>query len=352
MITKSATGKLALNKIYLYNFYAANKGILLLTIGWLIFKIFNFFDLLHRPTALYEPMNYFAKLLMSTIPHPVVFVTVAVIGLAICCILLVKPDILYVRIFLTFILLWVNLFQWSWGVESVVSYTLLFSHLYTMLVPFDSKDQEVTKIGHKVTMIKLFYAAILVTYTLSGVWKWIALVYKLVLKPEDVNWLSDSGALFNAVVSFRNYDFDYNWLLPFFCWPWLWKFAFLLMNTIQTFCLFAVNRIQLQPLVALAFVIFHIINSIMFATVFITAILVIIILFFPYHLFRKDDSEIVNYYKSELGSKFTIQYINGEIDTYTDFDAFRLHFYRSHPFTGGFLYLPGLRTLCSIGKRK
>lgn len=352
MIQKSYNGKFGLHTIYLNNFYISNKGILLLTIGWLIFKVLNFFDLIQRPSSLYEPMNYFSKLLMPTIPNPIVFVTVAAAGIGFCSYLLFKPKTLIIRILLTFIVLWINLFQWNWGFESVVSHSFLFCHLCTMLIPFDSPDKSSEKLGVAVTMIKLFYATILATYTLSGFWKWIALGYKIVLKPQDVNWLSDSGAMCNSIVGYYNYDLDFHWILPLFAIPLLWKIAFLVMNSIQILSLFAVNRHQLQPLLGLSLVIFHLVNIIVFNVIFITAIFVIIILFFPYHLISNTETEIVSYHKSELGSKFTIQYPNGEIDTYTGFDAFRAYFYYRHPLIGGLLYLPGLRTLCSVAMCK
>jgi hypothetical protein len=346
MAVLSKSGKEYNATVFLYNFYRANKGILLLTIYWLIFKLYNYFDLIQRPIQLYEPMNYFARLLMPSLPSAWIFVSAIMLGIALSTTLLFRPNSIFLRLLLSFIVLWVNAFQWSWGFESVVSHTLLFSHLCTILISFKTSEVVLEKRMLTVKMIKLFYVCILTTYILSALWKWVGLAYKLFFRVEDINWLSDIGALSNALISFRNYDFDYQWLFPLFVFPFIWQFLFLLMSFLQTICLWAAFRFQLQPFYAFVFFIFHLVNSVVFNTIFITAPLVMVILFFPYHLCSKQFANERIYTTSE--NELIITYPNGDQDVYQNFEATREQWYQKYPLLSSILYLPGVNTIANI----
>ena len=271
-------------KVYLknhYNFIYGNKALLLLTVGFSVFKLINFFYLRQRPAELFIPDNYFSKLLMPHLLRPEVYPIVAVFSIYICFYLLVKPEHYWLRLILTLQLLWLNMAQWSFGFFSHVAHLLLLAHLFLIFVPFKitTNKKEAQIIAET---LNWFYAGLLLTYSLSGLWKWLGLAYKLFFKPTAVHWLHPDASLFNAVVSFRNYDLEFN-LLPLFAYPLIWQAGFIIILLIQTFCILAAFQPQFRVGVGLALIIFHSINAVVFVTVFITAPLVLVCLFFPYH---------------------------------------------------------------------
>lgn len=171
--------------------------------------------------------------------------------------------------------------QWSYGFFSHVAHLLLLAHLFSIFISFrittEKRGAEISN-----TTLNWYYGGLLFTYFLSGLWKWLGLFYKVFFKPTDINWLHPDASLFNAIISFYNYDLNFN-LLPLFSYPLFWQISFILVLFIQIFCVLAAFRPQLRTGMALALIVFHIINAIVFATVFVIAPLIIACLFFPYY---------------------------------------------------------------------
>jgi hypothetical protein len=178
--------------------------------------------------------------------------------------------------------LWLNVAQWSYGFFSHVAHLFLLAHLFSIFIPF-----KITTNRHEARIINRtlnwYYGGLLFTYTLSGLWKALGLFYKLCFKPLDVHWLHPDASLFNAVISFRNYDLAFD-LLPVFAYPRFWQLSFVLVLLVQVLGVIAAFRWQWRVGVGLALIVFHVINAVVFATVFIIAPVIIALLFFPYHV--------------------------------------------------------------------
>lgn len=269
-----------------FNFIYGNQALLACTIGFILYKTGNFFILRQRPAELFSPGNYFTRLLMPALPPAGLYVPLALLALLCCTWLLGHPRAYGLRLVLTFQLLWLHAAQWSYGVFSHVGHLLLLAHLFSVFIPFDlARDRQEARLIHKA--ISWYYAGLLFTYGLSGMWKWAGLVYKLMLKPGDIHWLHPDASLLTARISFQSYDLPF-YLLPAFSWPWVWQAGFILVLLVQTGCIVAAFRLAWRPGVGIALIFFHLINAVFFLTSFVLAPLVIACLFFPYHaLFRK-----------------------------------------------------------------
>src|SRR5690606_23458804 len=97
------------------------KAIMLLTFFWIIFKGYHYNKASNRPAELFQPMNYFAELFMPAFPGPVIFYGCCLIAIIMILFIFFINDHPLPRIIVFFLLMWINLFQWSFGVESVES---------------------------------------------------------------------------------------------------------------------------------------------------------------------------------------------------------------------------------------
>lgn len=332
-----------------YHFGRAIYFIQFVVLGWLIFKGYNFHSLSARPQALFEPMHYFGKLFMPLFPSSFLFYGVILLGLITTVLKIINDDKIFTRIIQFVIVAWVNVFQWSFGFESAVSYTLIYVLLFSLFIPVKGyTTQDLPSINK---MIEYFFVGIFITYTFSGIWKVVGVSYKLLLKPEDVHWLSPNGALYNAVVSYRNYDLPIEPILKYYQYPLFWQMSFLIVLFIQLFCWLAAYRLQLRMWAGLSLIIFHAVNALFFKTVFITAPIVLLTICFPYHLFIKNeltyDKKIFFSEDNEL--KYTKTYPNGDMDWYKGFTAYREIMYDKNRVFGSLLFVPGVFIFYKMG---
>ncbi len=160
-----------------------------------------------------------------------------------------------------------------------------------------------------------------------------------------------NGALYNAVVSYRNYDLPIEPILKYYQYPLFWQMSFLIVLFIQLFCWLAAYRLQLRMWAGLSLIIFHAVNALFFKTVFITAPIVLLTICFPYHLFIKNeltyDKKIFFSEDNEL--KYTKTYPNGDMDWYKGFTAYREIMYDKNRIFGSLLFVPGVFIFYKMG---
>ena len=320
-------------------------------LGWLVFKAYNYHILLNRPHELFEPIHYFARIFMPSFPFPILFYGILLLGIAATMYRLAFNENILIRIIQVIIVTWVNVFQWSFGSDSAVSYILIYVLIFSLFMPNSMPEVErQNERKNIIKMIEYYFLAIFITYTFSGLWKVIGLGYKLIFKPYDVNWLSPNGALYNALISHRNYDFPIAPILKYYQYPIFWQVGFLIVLFIQLFCWIAAYRLQVRIWVGLSLIIFHVVNAVFFKTVFITAPMVLFVICFPYHLFVMPK---INYCSaltlSPIGELlYTKTYQNGDVDCYKGFAAFREIRYDRHPVWGSLWYVPGAWVIYKI----
>ncbi|TAH26076.1 MAG: hypothetical protein EAZ07_05140 [Cytophagales bacterium] len=338
------------------NTFQFSKGIYFiqfLVLAWLISKAYNYHVISDRPNSLFEPMHLFGTLFMPRFPSPILFYSVILFGVFTTVYRIFNDDKTIIRILQLLIVVWVDVFQWSFGSDSAVAFILIYSLLFSLLIPSKLQDDHHDKIAVN-KMIEYYFLGILITYSFSGLWKVIGILYKLILKPTDVHWLSPNAALYNAVVSYRNYDSPIEPILKYYQYPLFWQMSFLIVLFVQMFCWLAAYRLSIRLWCGFSLIIFHLVNALFFQTVFITAPLVLFIICFPYHLFVKNtlrfESHITLSDYDEL--IYTKTYTNAELDTYKGFLAFREILYDRNPIWGSLWFVPGARLIYSIFRLK
>lgn len=331
------------------NFFYANKSLMVFTIGWVLFQVYSFSDLSLRPPELFIQRHYFGKLFMPFFPSGILFYSVGIAAILICIFILFKRGSIALRTILAFSVMWLNLFRWSFGGQGHSGHLLILAHLLGIFIAykeisFNKDNKEIQK------SIEWYYLGLLMTYTYAGLWKCISLIYKVVFKGNEVSWISSKGALYNYLLEYRGADLpiDHPGMFDF---PLFWQLSFLFTCFVLTFSYLAAFRQPLRIWIAVAIIVFHLVNNIVFNVAFYTAIWVLVCLFFPYEkvFSRIRNSQIPVFNRTFTGkgrsASYERIYENGDIDRFDGFYAYREKITDRNRIWGGLLYFPFLDSL-------
>lgn len=267
---------------YIGDFYYANYALNLLTICWLGWQIYIYSTFSERPTTIFEPINYFQKLFL---PHyPPVWLYYGV--MLVCFVSLIysfKKSTITLRLIITFCLLYLNALTWGYQFNSHVTHILILGHLFKVFLPHDLESLNIDKVK-SVKAIKWCYAGILVTYSFSGIWKVVGLVYKFTIRPQDVNWLDKDAMQFNAIVGYRIWDLKYDYWIELLGIQPLWQIVFVIMIIGQLLSVCFVFRKSWLYFGAIWTAMFHVANIVLFKVIFVIAPIAVLTIFMPWLL--------------------------------------------------------------------
>ncbi|WP_181307312.1 hypothetical protein [Rufibacter sp. XAAS-G3-1] len=335
------------------DFFYAELFLRLFTFVWLCWALTKFDQYLDRPAELYEPLTWVGSLVTPVLPRKEVFWGVlAVAALANLGKFFVKRAIIP-QVVLAAALLWINLVLWSYGYLPHVNHLFLLAHLFLIFVVVEKPGvNKPDKIQY--TSINWFYFGLLFVYTLSGLWKIAALAKKLLSASADVHWLRPPAALYNALVSFREYDQPLTFAHLFLEYPWVWQIGFVAVVYILTSAVAAAGHPPLRPWVGALLMGFHLINQFAFLIFFVVACLTILCLFFPYSLVCRQYRELCRFPIDFrfTGKKRTATYIrtyeDGQEDAYHGFEAYRQRLQDKHYYLSGLLCFPGVKLVTEL----
>ena len=313
-----------------------------LVFGWLIFQTYTYYLMSDRPSVLFSPINWFDHLFMPVFPHWMIWYLVIIFTVFVNFRLLQNGERKWERIFLGIVLLWINGIRWKYEFFSHVGHLLVLYHLLGIFIPRKKQvnDQELIPYAKA---IQWLFAGILVTYTWSGLWKVIGIVYKSIFKPDQINWLHPLAMKLNAIVGYRDWDDQMGDLITYYDFSLFWQITFLLMLGLQLFSILGAIRVQLLPYIMLGNISFHLVNAWLIRIEFYLAPMILLVAFFPYFFFTKNEN---NYTLSQDSNRLYIKnYPNGEQSIYSGYYAFRQRLYDKRPLIGGVFYFPGISFL-------
>jgi len=245
-------------------------------------------------------------------------------------------------------LLWINLVLWSYGYLPHVNHLFLLAHLFLVFVVVEHPAKN--RPGkEQYQSIQWFYFGLLAVYTLSGLWKVAALGKKLVSASGGVHWLKPEAALYNALVSFRDYDQPFAMAQVYTEFPWVWQLGFLAVVYFMVSAVAAAWHPPLRPWVGAFLVAFPLLNQFAFLIVFGVACLTLLCLFFPYSLvFRRYRQALERPTHTRFEGKgnaasFQRIYASGLQEAYAGFEAYRQRLLDKRYYLAGLLYLPGVK---------
>ncbi|WP_028981986.1 hypothetical protein [Sporocytophaga myxococcoides] len=330
-----------------FNFFYADRFLRIFTFFWLFYQVYNYFQLQDRPKELFIRMNYFSKSFISEFPSSAYFFSIIIVALISNSFSIKNSSSILNKALLLFCIMWFTCLKWSYGFASHVGHFFILTHFFGLFIPAKSTDSQ--NQGSQICTIRLFYFGLMVTYTISGIWKLGGLIQKLVFSPHVIHWLHPQAALVNAVSGYRFWDNQLGSLLHAYDYPIIWQILFLLTLYLQIISFVASVRLPLFYWIGLGTIIFHIHNIVFMRTEFYVTPIIITILFFPYHLILKKKSTAIKYLNFEIqksgeGKEFQYKriYENGISDEFIGFYAFREQCRDSRKWYYGFLFFPGI----------
>lgn len=273
------------DELYLYDFRVFDKIVGIFSIIWTFYIVWLYQNvLLPRPESLYMPINWFQKVFMPTFPQPTYFYSMVVLTILMLVVNYFRQRIFY-RIVLFFLILWLNALKWNYNFASHVGHIFVLTYFFSIFLNFDRQKDD---LKGKAAAVHWFHAGILLTYTLAGAWKFIGLFYKLFMETQKMSWMNEHAIELNAIVSKRIHDeFPSAFILDLYAVPYVWEILTVCIFFIQLFSIMGALNKRLSYFFLAGLIIFHLYNSILNNTDFYVAIITLVILFFPYHLFKR-----------------------------------------------------------------
>ena len=268
-------------ELTVYNYKISYFGIRIFTLYWLYDQL-NFYKIfLKRPTDFYIPNLWLQKVFFLVFPSEFYFyslVTLCVISLIIS---VLKPNVLFNVICFILIGL-INLPIRGYHGLSHTNHVLILCFFFSIfLIPKKLKENDYK-------YVQFYYAGLLITYSLAGFWKFISMAKDIVSRDPDISWLELNAAKLNT---FTNYHFadlqPPEYILKLYEYPKLWIFITITGILFQTLSIFGAFSRKFLNFTLFFLLCFH-----FYTKYFVIADLMVmkyglIVLFFPYHYFKK-----------------------------------------------------------------
>lgn len=285
------------NQKFIFDYQYADFVLRIFSVFWLMYVVYSYYEIFNRPHVLFEPIIRFQKIFVPIFPTPLLFLSVILVALFLLIITLFNQKIIF-RILLFLVFLWLNTIKWNYNFFSHVGYVFILAHLFFSVLPPKSLSvfNDKKNLEFFSRSIRWVYAGILVTYSMAGFWKIVALAYKLLLQPNNINWVSSNAIELNAIVSARFWDESISKaMLNIYSLPYVWESLTVIIFFIQFIAVFGAFNKKLSYFILLGLLLFHVYNMIFINTSFYVASFVLLILLFPYHLiFNKKYNRISN----------------------------------------------------------
>lgn len=316
-----------------------------LVLGWFVFQTYTYHLMADRPLELFAPINWFDKLCMPTFPHWVVWYVVIGMAAFVNVRLIFNGSRKIERMVLAILIMWVNCIRWKYEFFSHVGHILILYHLLGMFIPRKNKVLDPDLLDYAVA-IRWLFGGLLVTYTMSGLWKVVGLIYKMVWFPDVVNWIHPLAMRLNSVVGYRDWDLPLDMVSMLYAVDWPWQIAFWLMLIIQVTSVLGAIRTQILPYLALGNFLFHVVNIFVIHIEFYLSPLTLLVIFFPYHLIDQEWKANQKFYLQKVENGiYERRYTDGTRDQYSGYYAFREKKYEQNQLLWGWLFFPGLSLL-------
>jgi hypothetical protein len=340
-------------KELVFNFFYADRCLRIFTFFWLFYQVYIYFQLQDRPKELFIQMNYFSRIFMSEFPSSAYFFSIIIIALIANGFSIKNSSSIVNKALLLFCIMWITCLKWSYGFASHVGHFFILTHFFCLFIPAKSPDS--SNHGYHIRAIRFFFLGLMITYTISGVWKFGGLIQKLVFHPNVIHWLHPQAALVNAVSGYRFWDNQLGDLLHAYHFPIIWQILFLVTLYLQMISCIASIRLPLFYWIGLGTIIFHIHNIVFMRTEFYVTPTIIAILFCPYHLIFKKKSTTIKYLNFTIqqkgeGKEFQYKriYENGIFDEFIGFNAFREQCRDMRKWYYGLLFFPGISLIANF----
>ena len=305
----------------------ADRGLLLITIAWLVIRVEMWSRINLRPEESYEPLMWLGRLVFPELPHPAVWYGILGFAFAAVVVCLLRPRWLVARIVLTASLLLLITPEYGFGHLEHVNHLFLLAHVYSVFRPL-GRPQNIQEAEFRAAGYTWFLLGLLAIYTASGLWKVVDMTIRDVIKP-GVTWLNPDAMLASAVAAMRNVDLPM--ILPSYVEAVAWAFpiGYVVLTLIFSASFLAAFRRPLLIIVVPVILVFHFLNAVTLYALFLSTIVVASVVLLPYdYLLPTIKGKLIPVKSSTIeraagDATYQRRYENGDVDTFIGFFAYR-----------------------------
>lgn len=346
LVQRSPTGARNETLSAAWSSHYADRGLLLLTILWLVLRVETWGRIVLRPEASYEPIMWLGRLVFPVLPHPVIWYGMVGIAFAAVIACLFRPRWLLSRLILAASLLLVITPELGFGHVEHVNHLFLLAHVYSVFRPL-GRPRSIRQAESHASGYTWFLLGLLAVYTVSGLWKVVDMTIRDVLKP-GVTWLHSDGMLSSSIAAMRNLDLPMavpNYIETI---AWVFPIGYVFLTFVFCASFVAAFRRPLLVLVVPVIVVFHLLNALTLYALFLSTTIVATVLLLPYDYFL---SAIQTKLEPVLSSsmvgaagdaRYRRRYKNGDVDTFIGFFAYREWLWDRATLLAAPLYYPGV----------
>lgn len=345
-VQRGETGRLNEDLRAAWSSYVADRGLLIVTLVWLLLQFQEWQRIALRPDALYQARFWLADLMFPTPPSSIVFYLLLIAAGGFVLGAFMRPESFPIRIATTISILLVSVPEHGYGHVEHTAHLLLLAHLYSTFRPIErpgiTSNVETLSRGYS-----WFLLGLLAVYTASGLWKVVDITIRDVIKP-GVTWLEPEAMLATSIAAMRNVDLSFEVPQIVASVAWAFPIGYILLTLIFVASFVAAFRRPLLLIVVPTVVSFHLLNAIVMYVLFIYTIVMVVATLTPYDFAfpwirrRLVGVTSTRFYGKGHAAMFEIRYRNGDADYFQSFYAYRENLRQSSALFAAPLYYPGL----------
>ena len=323
--------------------YYADRALLLLTVPWLLMRLLDARLWSQRPAVLYEPVSWLGQLVFPSSPSLVVWgglVGLTAVAAAVC---FWKPRLLAARLVLVACVLLVITPEYTWSINHA-NHLFLLAHLYALFLPIERPT--VASAPWQARALRWYQTGILIPYTMAGLWKFVDMTIRRVLKP-GMTWLDPDAMLIVSTATYRSMDLPLD--IPRLLEPvrFLMPVGYVVIAVVFAAAVVAAWRRPLVALVLPTILLFHLSNSILLSVHFVPAMIVALVVLLPYdHLvpaLRRRYAPVDGHMRGHgADARYRRRYADGTTEIFEGFFAYRARLADRSWLLAAPLYYPGV----------
>lgn len=263
-------------QLTVFNYKISYYLIRMYLLFWLFILFQSYQSALKSPEFLYDPI---VLTFLKSAPISIFsFGFIAVFCGTLAVVSMFKQSI-WLNIALFLVVAIVNLFVYSTYKISHTNHLLVLSLFFSIfLLPKNLKLSDYKN-------VQFFYLGLLLTYSIAGFWKLVAIFLDIVKNKSQVSWAEFGAAKINTYANFYVIDRPIpDWMVQFYQHETFWLWITILAVFLQFFSfLGAFNRKYLN-ITMLFLISMHVYNYYFVLADFRLTTIVVLVLFFPYHL--------------------------------------------------------------------
>ena len=265
---------------------------------------------------------------------------VVALSAAVC---LARPHLIAARVILAAGVVLLIAPEFGWKVDHM-NHLFLLSHLYAIFLPV-ARPAEASAMAQAGAMA-WYRTGLLFPYTMAGLWKFVDMTVRRVLKP-GMSWLDPEALVITSVVNYRSLDLPLTAPETLDAVKGLLPIGYVLLAFVFTSSALAAWRRPLIALVLPTIIGFHLSNVFTLHVRFVTTCFVALAVLLPYDRLvpsvrRRLQPAETRFEGRGVRARYTRRHANGDEDVFEGFYAYRARLEDASWLLAAPLYYPGV----------